>query len=208
MSSSELISVSDLITRLNRLERELAVAKFKADSVVSVREEESLKSLCLTSAQNFSGHGIPNLFAAKSKLAGLVWFIFLAVNVAFCCLYITNSFVDFQAHDVISSIRIRIKKEMNFPAFIACGWFTRLPIDQSVFHCTFNNQDCQLFGGLTPVLVVGKGTSTPHYCLRFNGRRTGDDAPVAAVNKIGKDFGLSISFLLPNDVLLSIYRLN
>ena len=103
----------------------------------------SIKSVLLKTAENFSGHGIPNLVSAKTKLARFAWLSVIVVFAAFCSFYIVNSLTDFFSYEVVSSIRVIHKKEMIFPSVVMCGWESDYQIDEGIFHCKFNNQDCQ-----------------------------------------------------------------
>ena len=89
---------------------------------------------------------------------------------------------------------------MIFPAFVICAWNSKYPIDMGIFHCLFENQDCQLVGSFEKMIVVGKGNSNELYCIRFNGGRKSKKKKLVPVSKTGSDYGVSVSFLIPDEV--------
>jgi len=87
---------------------------------------------------------------------------------------------------------------MNFPAVIFCGVSSEYPIQEGIFKCTFNNYNCQ---DLEKVIVLGSGLSGDSYCIRFNGKIKSSNKMIFKADKIGIfDYGLKISFLLPDEV--------
>ena len=94
---------------------------------------------------------------------------------------------------------------MTFPAVVMCGWYSDYPIDEGMIHCTFNNQDCQITGGFEKVEILGSGWTDAHFCIRFNGMNSlsGSKNELLSVQNAGVyDSGLSVSFLVPDEVSL------
>ncbi len=84
---------------------------------------------------------------------------------------------------------------------VICGWYSDIPIANSIVYCTFNNEDyLSRKNHFEPVIVTGYGLSNKHNCFRINGRDV-------SINKRGRllsvnqnsihDAGLSIAFLIP-----------
>ena len=165
----------------------------------------SIKDVFLKTAENFTGHGISNLFAAKTKLARFAWLIVILGFAAFCNFYIVNSFTDFFSYEVLSSIRIISEKEMIYPAVVICGWYSEYPIDQGIIYYTFNSQDCQITGdGFEKVEVLGYGKTKAHFCIRFNGRNKLEESKNEHLSVQSAGFygpGLYVSFLVPDEVI-------
>jgi len=153
-------------------------------------------------AETFTGHGLSNLYFASSRLERFFWILFILTSVLFCSYYIFNSFTDFFAFDVISNIRVQYELNLVFPSFIICAWGSKFPIDTAIFECKFNGKTCLLNEMFARVNVVGKGTTSVRYCIRFNGR-VNATSQLLSINKIGYDYGLSVSFLVPDEVRFS-----
>ena len=160
----------------------------------------NIKKLTLTTAKKYSGHGIPNLFAATNTFSQVGWLLSICISTAFCCFYIVNSFTDYYAYDVITYTRVEQVHELNFPSFIICSWGTEYPISEAIFDCKFNSKVCLRDQQFERVTVLGKGTTAKRYCIRFNGKK--DNSTLEVVNKIGYDNGLAVSFLVPDEVSL------
>ena len=166
-----------------------------------------MKAVLLKTAEKFTGHGIPNLLSAKTKLARLAWLTVILFFTAFCSFYIVNSLDDFFSYEVVSSIRVINEITMTFPAVVICGWYSEYAITEGMFHCKFNNQDCQIIGGFEKIDVFSSGTDTLHFCIRFNGMNKSGEYKneLLTVQKAGiYGPGLSVSFLVPDDVRFKI----
>ncbi len=185
---------------------------FKADIITKQstgpqKLSTRIKNFFLNAVVNFSGHGISNIFLAKQSPATIMWTIFIVFFFANCCIYIVNSLAAFFTYEVVSNIRINYADERIFPAVTICGWESNYPINEGIFHCQFNNKDCDFYGiRLEENIVIGFGQSTLHYCVTFNGvkknrRNKADLLTSRAFERF--DAGLSISFLVPKEVNLS-----
>jgi len=162
--------------------------------------------LCINSIKKSTVHGISNLVTAKSHFERLSWLFFIVLAVIFCVIYIVNSFIDYFSYDVISNLRFRYTDDMNFPAVIFCGVSSEYPIHEGIFKCTFNNYNCQ---DLEKVIVLGSGLSEDSYCIRFNGKIKSSNKMIFKANKIGIfDYGLKISFLIPDEVKMNFFILS
>ncbi len=169
-------------------------------STDTVSEPTPLK----TFAETFTGHGLRQIYFKNSKLERFVWLLFIVISVIFCSFYIYNSFNDFFAYDVISNIRVQYESTLVFPAFIVCAWGSEFNVTKAIFDCKFNGKDCQIDKMFSQVKVIGKGTTSKRYCIRFNGK-INSSSELLTVNKIGYDYGLSVSFLVPDKVNLAFF---
>ena len=94
---------------------------------------------------------------------------------------------------------------MTYPAIVVCGWMSEYPIDESMIHCTFENQDCKLTGRFERVEFLGDGGDVLHYCMGFNKmNRLGGSLsesevqlPLSVQNAGVFGLGLSLSFWCP-----------
>jgi len=154
---------------------------------------KTLKDLYLEAGLNFSGDGIRNLITAPTKHHQAAWVLFILLSTSLCICYITLSLIDFFA----------------YPALIVCSWGSEYPIDQAVFICRFDEEDCQLFDRPHRVLVLGKGTSSNRYCVRFNGIvRASKPTRLMRVTNIGiEEYGLMLILLLPENNTSVLYRI-
>ncbi len=170
---------------------------------------KTLKDLYLEAGLNFSGDGIRNLITAPTKHHQAAWVLFILLSTSLCICYITLSLIDFFAYDVITSVRVRNLQELLMPALIVCSWGSEYPIDQAVFICRFDEEDCQLFDRPHRVLVLGKGTSSNRYCVRFNGIvRASKPTRYMRVTNIGiEEYGLMLILLLPENNTSVLYRI-
>ncbi len=70
----------------------------------------------------------------------------------------------------------------------------------AIFHCLYDGDDCEKHGSFGLVPVVGYGLSELHTCIRFNSTKI-------VARRVGDEYGLSISFLLPANVS-SVIKVN
>ncbi len=129
-------------------------------------------------------------------------------------LHIYNSKAGFFEYDVISNIKILKQAELTFPAVVFCGWYSDDSIADSIVSSTF--KDCQSFKDedcqsnkieFEPIIVTGYGLSFKHNCIRINGQNVLDKSNnrLASVKQNDiNDAGLSITFLMPENVGLKI----
>ncbi len=98
---------------------------------------------------------------------------------------------EFLAYDFLTSIKEIQKPSLIFPAFIFCAWNNRLPVDQHIFDCRFQNKDCSK--KFERVVVLGNGFTPPNYCIRLN-----KDQELIS-KQTDYDLGLVLSFLIPKN---------
>jgi len=175
---------------------------------ISERLSARVKNMVLKAIDSWTGHGIPNIFSAETLFAKVAWSVVLVLFFIPCCYYIYNSIAGFFEYDVISNIKIYNQAELTFPAVVFCGWYSDDSIADSIVSCTFNNEDCQSNKiEFEPIIVTGYGLSFKHNCIRINGQNVLDKSNnrLASVKQNDiNDAGLSITFLMPENVGLKI----
>jgi len=177
--------------------------RIKEDEL-NLNKTKRIQRLCIKSANSFSGHGFKKSFSENTKLNRIIWPLFIFIYILFCSYYIINSITLFFYYNVLSNIRVKQDIELTFPAFIICSWGSEYPVDKAIFNCEFNAADCRIDEMFSFVRVLGKGTSSLRYCTRFNGKSNKTIITLLSSNKIGYDYGLSVSFLVPDHVRFCI----
>ncbi len=200
--NSDLKQEINLLKKENRLlNNKLMIQESKIQELINHssrfipnKPETSTKAILTDFCQIFTGHGF-NKLTSKRSATRFVWLTSIIVATIACIYYIVTSFTDYYAYEVISNSRTFYRKEMIFPAFTICVWYQEYPILDSIIHCQFNRRNCKDMLEFQTIIVVGSGSSDRRSCIRFNGKKNGEQP--LSVSKSGSYNGLVVIFNLP-----------
>ncbi len=167
--------------------------------------KSKIKSLIENWADTFTGHGVINIYVAKSLFEKIIWSLFLLLFILLNGYYMYNSLAGFFEYDAISNSKKQVVTELDFPAIIFCNWDTDVLLEDIIIFCSFNNQTCLMDEYFEPIVIMGSGTSPKYNCNRFNGVKISEKNKkklLSVETNHGFLAGLVIGFKMPEAVRL------
>jgi len=167
-----------------------------------------IKSTVIKAIDTFTGHGVINIYLAKSLFGKIIWSLFLLIFFLFNGYYMYISIAEFSEYQVISSTKVFDVPELTFPAVIFCSWFSNNSIKDMIVYCTFNRQNCLSNKiDFEPIIIIGYGLSAQHDCFRINGQNVSKKNKAELLSVKHKSIytsGLSIGFYVPENVVKTL----
>ena len=119
---------------------------------------------------SFTVHGVPNLVNSKSKIARLIWFIFITISVGGCLYLISSSIIAFRNYDIITNIKVLFKSELDFPAVTFCPYELQDPKNLILLSMKFEETELNISNNIEKINIqsLDKNIGT---CLSFNNKK-------------------------------------
>jgi len=86
---------------------------------ISIKNE--IKNECLSLVDQFTMHGLPNVFRARNAFMKVTWFILFLASTGFCTWLTVKSIMDYLNYNVVTEIRIQTEIPFQMPAITICN---------------------------------------------------------------------------------------
>jgi hypothetical protein len=86
---------------------------------LSVREE--IKDECLSLVDQFTMHGLPNVFRARNAFMKITWFTLFLASTGVCTWLTVKAILDYLNYEVVTKIRVQSEIPVQLPAITICN---------------------------------------------------------------------------------------